>query len=257
MTFAIRPIRRRAAPWRSCRARCCSTSTCVIGMPYFTAVVSSARYWPKPPSPLIGDDLAAASGAAAHAPIAAGYREADRAEVARHQHGLAACIRSSGRTSTCCCRRRPRSPRRRARRRAAPRTRAADADAAPVGRRRRAEPSRFARPDQRARRPSARWSIAFDAPASRGSRKQAGGHVRCRPSTGTVDRMELAERSSGRSRPGRSACTAAMPVWFENDAPNTSRQSDSSISPSTRRGAAAAEHAARRAGGRRARCPWP
>ena len=44
-----------------------------------------------------------------------GEAEADRAEVARHQHVLAACTRSSGRTNRCCCRRRRRSPRCRAR----------------------------------------------------------------------------------------------------------------------------------------------
>lgn len=39
-------------------------------MSYFTAVVSSARYWPKPPSPVTA--RIGRSGAAAHAPIAAG-----------------------------------------------------------------------------------------------------------------------------------------------------------------------------------------
>ena len=39
-------------------------------MPYFTAVVSSARYCPNPPSPVTA--TIGRSGAAAHAPIAAG-----------------------------------------------------------------------------------------------------------------------------------------------------------------------------------------
>ena len=47
------------------------SSTCVMFMPYFTAVVSSARYWPNPPSPRDADDRSFGS-AAAHAPIAAG-----------------------------------------------------------------------------------------------------------------------------------------------------------------------------------------
>jgi hypothetical protein len=42
----------------------------VMPMPYFTAVVSSARYWPKPPSPVTA--TMGRSGAAVHAPMAAG-----------------------------------------------------------------------------------------------------------------------------------------------------------------------------------------
>lgn len=41
-----------------------------MGMSYFTAVVSSARYWPSPPSPLT--DTTGRPGAAAQAPMAAG-----------------------------------------------------------------------------------------------------------------------------------------------------------------------------------------
>ena len=48
-----------------------SSSTWVIGMPYFTAVVISARYCPNPPSPVTASTCRA-SPTAAHAPIAAG-----------------------------------------------------------------------------------------------------------------------------------------------------------------------------------------
>ena len=40
-------------------------------MPYFTAVVSSAAYWPNPPSPVTA--TTGLPGAAAQAPSAAGY----------------------------------------------------------------------------------------------------------------------------------------------------------------------------------------
>ena len=47
-----------------------SSSTCLTGIPYLTAVVSSARYWPNPPSPVTA--TTGRDGSAAQAPIAAG-----------------------------------------------------------------------------------------------------------------------------------------------------------------------------------------
>ena len=44
-----------------------------MSIPYFTAVVSSARYWPKPPSPVTATICGRVVGrTAAQAPIAAG-----------------------------------------------------------------------------------------------------------------------------------------------------------------------------------------
>ena len=42
----------------------------MMSMPYFTAVVNSARYWPNPPSPLTDTTLRPVF--AAQAPMAAG-----------------------------------------------------------------------------------------------------------------------------------------------------------------------------------------
>src|SRR5690348_13998745 len=67
-----------------------SSSTCVMFILYFTAVVSSARYCPKPPSPVTA--TIARSGAAAHAAHCRGEAEADRSEVARHEHRLAGAL---------------------------------------------------------------------------------------------------------------------------------------------------------------------
>ena len=81
---ATRPTRRRAAPWRSCRAAPLSSSTWVMSMPCLTAVVSSARYWPKPPSPVTATiGRLGRGGPGAHRRREA---EADRAEVAGHEH---------------------------------------------------------------------------------------------------------------------------------------------------------------------------
>ena len=109
--------------------------------------------------------------------------EADRAQVARHQHRLAGCTRSSGRTSRCCCRRRPRSPRRRARGRSARRT------ARPTRRRGRGRrPARrafSARQIAQRSATSARWSTRSARRRSRVG-AAAGAVTPTSPSTGTV-----------------------------------------------------------------------
>ena len=78
---------------------------------------------------------------------------------------------------------------------------------------------------------SARWSTAFDAATRRGDLEDAarGRDRRCRrapaPSPGGSGRARRA-----RCRPARSACTARCRCGSANDAPNTSRRSDSFIS---------------------------
>ena len=173
-------------------------------MPYFTAVVSSARYWPKPPSPVtatIGPVGCRRPGA-----HRGGVAEADRAEVAGHQHRLARRTRSSGRTSRRGCRRRRRS-RRRSGTCSAERREHRGARSRPGRGRRRARRAFSARQIAHRSATSARWSTAlrrrqpFEAAAASGDADVAEHGAR---STGW--KRPIAHR--GRRRSARSACTA-------------------------------------------------
>ena len=169
-----------------------------------------------------------------------GEAEADRAEVARHQHRLARCTRSSGRTSTCCCRRRPRSPRRRGRGAVSASNTAADATPSP--RSSSAAARLLGPPDRPALGDVGALVDAVAAAARQPVDEQRARSRRRAPSTGTV---------TGWKRPSaigsKSTCTIglydAMPVWFENDAPNTMSRSRLVHQPARDRRAAAPEHA--------------
>ena len=201
-----------------------SSSTCLIGMPYFTAVVSSGAYWPKPPSPVTatigrpgvggpgarsrpGSRSRSSRGSPTSAPAG------PRLEVAAEGVGVVADVDGDDRVRRAGAgraRRTPPPPRRLRRGRRRPGAPSPPARSPSARRRRRAGPRRCGVGDgrRRARRPSS----AASPSRSRGRR-----------------------RRSGRSRCGSSSiCTiglyGAMPVWFENDAPTTTSRSDSFIS---------------------------
>ena len=198
----------------------------MIGMSYFTAVLSSARYWPKPPSPVIA--TIGRSGAAAHAPMAAGIAEPDRAEIARHEHRLLLALEVAaerigvvadvdrdhrvggyvvGERGEQRCRR--------------------DAEPAIVGRR--AVPSPPARSLGARRHRVAGRSRCDRARRSRARRRAARRSRAMSPSTGTVTGWKRPSASGSRST-WMIGLYDAMPVWFANDAPNTSSRSDSFMS---------------------------
>ena len=171
--------------------RCCSSSTWVIGMLVLHGGGELGEVLAEAAVAGDRDDRPVGRGG----PRAHGGREAeaDRAEVARHQHRLAACTRSSGRTSRCCCRRRRRSPRRRA-----PARLSASNTAAELTPRPRSSASRrafSARQIAHRAATSGRWSTRSASRASASVRRRAGAAVTpTSPSTGHGDRVEAAER---------------------------------------------------------------
>ncbi len=208
-------------------------------MPYFTAVVSSARYWPKPPSPVTA--TTGRSGVGRPGAHRCREAEADRArgsptsaptgrrglEVAAERVGVVADVDADHGVVGADAR-----P-------SASNTAADDDAPAPVvgdAPRLLGPPDRPARGDvgalvDRRRRPrAARRSSAAsgDADVAEHAARSRGGTGRWRP---------------GRRRPARSACTSAMPVWLENEAPTTISRSDSFISQLATGVPRAAEHA--------------
>ena len=188
-------------------------------MPYFTAVVSSARYWPKPPSPVTatigpvrvrrprrpcGRDSRTRSSRGSP-DISTGWPVA--LEVAAERVGVVADVDRDHRVGRAVCRAS-----------AANTAAAGHAPAAVVG-----DAAGLLRPPDR----PARGDV--------GPLVDRLGRRRARPASAAqrdADVAEHARRSTGWNRPSAdgstSTCTiglyAAMPVWLENDAPNTSEQ---------------------------------
>ena len=224
----------------------------MIGMRYLTAVVNSARYWPKPPSPVTDTTL--------RVPRVAGpgadrrrEAEADRAEVAGHQHVLAAAALEvvPERVGVVAD---------------------VDGDHGVVGhercRRRAKTAAGWMRPSGVGQPRRAGLLGAPPRPCARRSPLAA-----LRPLDGGQARSSSVERAAdvapqrhltGWNLPSviRSRSTwivgtqVAMPVWFENDAPSTSRQSALAI-VAGRPGCRSGRARRRRADGRRRRGPWP